>query len=112
MNATLDYLAVAPCGCIRGWMSAEVVKLDPKHAADVVGQWIRAGDDVQRVTTQESRERPWRCPTHPKVKQETLALAGAPVSSAPPPPPPEPQLPPRRLERDGPFGTIDVGEGA
>lgn len=80
MSTALDYLAVAPCGCIRGWMSADLVKMDPKHGAKVVGDWIRAGDDIQRVTTEESRTRPWHCATHKAdatAKQETLALGAS-----------------------------------
>lgn len=68
----LDYLAVAPCGCVRGWMSAKVPKLDPNHAAKDIAEWVRSGYDVQRVTTEESRARPWHCPKHPNVKQGVL----------------------------------------
>jgi hypothetical protein len=53
----LDYLAVASCGCIRGWCAAE-------RAQDLAGDlaaWIRASYSLERVTTDEARSRQWSC---------------------------------------------------
>lgn len=74
MSEPLDYLAVAPCGCIVGWCSASNPRSD---IANFVGDMIRRGQDIERVTTDESRTRPWHCATHKQdaaTKQEELVL--------------------------------------
>jgi len=74
MSDPLDYLAVASCGCIKGWCSAKMPRSDiARFVADVV----KSGEDLQRVTTEESRTRPWYCAKHKAdrtAKQEEMAL--------------------------------------
>lgn len=72
MTKPLDYLGVKPCGCAVAWCSGDQ---KPRDVAQSVGQMIRDGMDVVRVTTEESRRRLGVC-THVErpVKQEELAL--------------------------------------
>jgi hypothetical protein len=60
-----DIVAVAPCGCIRGWISG---KEDPKSYRKEIAGWVADGLEIRHVTTEEARSGQWNCEAvHPKV---------------------------------------------
>lgn len=54
-KATLGYVAVASCGCIRGALTARAAKSD--GAVDIAA-WIRAGLSLERMPIRDLR---WNC---------------------------------------------------
>ncbi len=75
MSDALDYIGILPCGCVVAWCSAEN---KPASIAKDVGDWIRHGYDVQRVTTDEARQRLRGCIHKARpAKQQELALDAA-----------------------------------
>lgn len=61
-NSTPDakgIVAVAPCGCVRGWCSGKAdMKSDRAKSA---AAWIRAGYEIRPVTDDQARSMPWDC---------------------------------------------------
>lgn len=59
MTADLDYIAVAPCGCWRIWMSgADCTKAEVKR---FYGAASERGHEIKRVPTDVARAAPHGC---------------------------------------------------
>jgi hypothetical protein len=77
---SMSYISKKPCGCL-----AMAIVDNPEHKKDVareIAKAIRAGETVERVTTESVRTMEWECPEHRKTvlgtvkvdKPEQLAL--------------------------------------
>jgi hypothetical protein len=65
----LDYVGVAPCGCVKVWMSAT---LPAKELAKEAAKAIRAGLDLRRMTTADARKALMGCAVCRPVKAGSL----------------------------------------
>lgn len=73
----MDYVARARCGHIVGWISERIATDEPKDAAKQIGEWLRAGLSIERMTTEQARASEWcRCDEKPAATQRELALFG------------------------------------
>ena len=66
MTESMSYISKKPCGCL-----AMAVVDNPDHkkeTAKEIARAIRAGETVERVTTEQVRTMNWKCLAHMEPK--------------------------------------------
>lgn len=75
MNNTLDYVGIAPCGCIKVWISQGTPNKELRKGFALI---LRHNLSLERRTTEEARKSPIRCeicnPPKPADPQHALDM--------------------------------------
>ena len=61
---TLDYVAMAACGCLQAWITLSRLEKDLKERRKFYRAAATHGETITRMMTEDVRRVEWRCAAH------------------------------------------------